>query len=210
VSADLHNIGLDLLEIIGRNFSPLDPNYIPSHAEPLLYYKDIDFSLSHLNILRYFDHTKSIPVNAHTDQYLITLLPINSDNASLDIWDFSKEDWISLESIFQKNGMAPFTYAVVIVGETLSRITNDYFVSTLHRVVAPSHLQARFSCPYFLSAAKNIILNNNIPIGCNSIMENTPLTPIEVGNFLWQCTTTPNHTEGTILERLHKTRKNNL
>lgn len=35
-------------------------------------------SLSHVNILHYFDNSKEMPVREHTDAYLFTLIPLNT------------------------------------------------------------------------------------------------------------------------------------
>lgn len=48
------------------------------------------------------------------------------------MWDFVGKEWLSLE--VGRNDM-PFTQVLIIAGETLSRMTADYFVSGLHRVV---------------------------------------------------------------------------
>lgn len=48
------------------------------------------------------------------------------------MWDFKEQEWLSLE---KKEGLQPFTQMLIVAGETLSRLTADYLVSGLHRVV---------------------------------------------------------------------------
>lgn len=47
------------------------------------------------------------------------------------MYDFVDQKWHFVE----ENNEAPFTRAVLFGGETLSKLTNDYFTSCLHKVV---------------------------------------------------------------------------
>eukprot|EP01124_Arcella_intermedia_P006827 TRINITY_DN14121_c0_g1_i2.p1 TRINITY_DN14121_c0_g1~~TRINITY_DN14121_c0_g1_i2.p1 ORF type:complete len:322 (-),score=59.69 TRINITY_DN14121_c0_g1_i2:46-1011(-) len=227
---ELHHFSLQSLRILSDNIPSVDPEYIFSHCELDLLNPEqsnepeLSFSLSHMNMLRYYDPSKPIPVNQHTDQYLLTVIPLNSSNPSLEVWDFKDKEWIPIErNIKSQYPDAPcYSIGVVLVGETLSWITNDYFVSSLHRVVAPNKT-ARFSCPFFLSAQKNKILDPSRYMGQGKIfgtiksnqnpnndqnmtkMDQTDtVTPIELGNFLWECTQKPNETHETIQNRYNQ------
>lgn len=48
------------------------------------------------------------------------------------MWDFIDKKWLSLEI---DQDLQPFTQVLIVAGETLSRMTDDHFVSGLHRVV---------------------------------------------------------------------------
>eukprot|EP01125_Pyxidicula_operculata_P012535 TRINITY_DN4119_c0_g2_i2.p1 TRINITY_DN4119_c0_g2~~TRINITY_DN4119_c0_g2_i2.p1 ORF type:complete len:304 (+),score=51.36 TRINITY_DN4119_c0_g2_i2:17-928(+) len=139
VANELHHLGLNCLLSLSRSMEPeLPHNFFYNIAEKAMdatYDKVTPFSLSHINLLRYFDSTKSTPVNAHTDQYLVTLLPLNTSSPALEIWDFKLKKWIQIEEIEKSKETKKFTKACVLTGETFSKLTNDYVVPGLHRVV---------------------------------------------------------------------------
>eukprot|EP01126_Amoeba_proteus_P038846 TRINITY_DN4068_c0_g1_i10.p1 TRINITY_DN4068_c0_g1~~TRINITY_DN4068_c0_g1_i10.p1 ORF type:complete len:206 (+),score=45.27 TRINITY_DN4068_c0_g1_i10:967-1584(+) len=179
---------------------------------------DFPFGLSQLILLNYFDAGKTVPVLPHTDQYLLTAIPLNFSSPALEVWEFEEKKWIAVE-VDETNTKQPFSELLVICGETLSKLTNDVLVGGLHRVVGPPQNPGRrFSCPYFLSASKGKILNPILCLPTISILpptdvlalaekksEKTPnLEPVEVGDFLWLCTKTPNFDEFSIMERWDK------
>jgi hypothetical protein len=48
------------------------------------------------------------------------------------MWDYQEEKWFCPET---DKDVVPFSQILVVAGETLSKITDDYFVSGLHKVV---------------------------------------------------------------------------
>lgn len=101
-----------------------------------------------------------------------------------------------------------------MIGESLSRLTNDYFVATLHRVVrffAPllsfsPFLQTRlstptrFSVPFFLSARGSTRLLSIEEIAALSHLPERPLIEDAsdiIGNFLWEMTKRANSSPST-------------
>ncbi len=80
---------------------------------------------------------------AHTDINLITLL-MASRGSGLEVRDTSG-NWIPVN--------AGEDELIVNVGDMLSRLTNDYLPSTLHRVVNPEGdrvTESRYSLPFFM------------------------------------------------------------
>jgi len=189
--------------------SSLSSSYLLNACEPIFHSALLPYGLSHVNLLRYFDPKKEVPVKPHTDQYLLTILPLNSLNPSLELWDFSAKSWINIECDARAQQIKPFTYAVIIPGECLARLTNDFFVPTVHRVVSPP-IGGRFSCPYFFSGKKGFVMDPSLSMFSLSgstvptTESETPLNnppPVEIADFLWECSTNPNQTEITIMDR---------
>eukprot|EP01127_Copromyxa_protea_P022159 TRINITY_DN7839_c0_g2_i1.p1 TRINITY_DN7839_c0_g2~~TRINITY_DN7839_c0_g2_i1.p1 ORF type:complete len:338 (-),score=60.77 TRINITY_DN7839_c0_g2_i1:29-1042(-) len=192
VAHQLHQVLHSVLEVISEKFN--EPQYLLDLIEPPLHCNDdFPFGLSQLILLNYFDPKKLVPVNPHTDQYLLTAIPINSSSPGLEMWDFEEQKWFCPEL----DSIEPWTEIIIVAGETLSKITSDYFVSGLHQVVGPQPIPGtRFSCPYFLSAAKGKMLHAT---GFSASAD--PFEPIEVGDFLWHCTQQPNDDENTSTQR---------
>jgi len=201
VNTYLHEIGIKVMEAITKALYKDIGDYLLSKIEQVWDYPSTSpYQLSYMNLLSYYDPEKPVPVDPHTDYTLITVLPLNSKGEALEVWSCKENKWIGLES----SNTTSFTEAIVIVGETLSRITNDYFLSTVHRVVAPKYVP-RFSCPFFISAKQDTILDT-IYIGESKIFgpsvgELKP--PIDPISFMWECIKKPNYTEESIMERYH-------
>lgn len=61
------------------------------------------------------------------DVGLITLIP-RASTAGLEMYDWVTGDWHPVERD------RPSNHCVLLVGETLSRLSNKYFAPTVHRV----------------------------------------------------------------------------
>jgi len=157
------------------------------------------YQMSYMNLLSYYDSEIPVPVDPHTDYNLITVLPLNSKCEALEVWSCKESKWIGTEN----SPSEPFTEAIVIIGESLSRITNDYYLSTVHRVITPKQ-GPRFSCPFFISAKQDAILDYTNYVGESKIFGpiigdmKPPIDPI---SFMWECIKKNNHTEETIMQR---------
>tara|TARA_B110000444_G_scaffold259956_1_gene305331 strand:+ start:1125 stop:1982 length:858 start_codon:yes stop_codon:yes gene_type:complete len=105
---------------------------------------------------------KQLRIGEHSDYGTITLLWQINDVPGLQVQDL-KGEW------------HPVPYAnkgvVVNIGDLLQRWTNDYFISTKHRVVN-SHIHIpRYSMPHFVDPEPGTIIKNlmNSPSKYNSI-----------------------------------------
>eukprot|EP01129_Flabellula_baltica_P015447 TRINITY_DN787_c0_g1_i1.p1 TRINITY_DN787_c0_g1~~TRINITY_DN787_c0_g1_i1.p1 ORF type:complete len:393 (-),score=78.25 TRINITY_DN787_c0_g1_i1:102-1280(-) len=200
VCTSLHEIGyLVLLAIVTALEEVKD--YLLSKIEMPWGYESTEeapFGMSYMNLLNYFDPEKPVPVDPHTDYVLMTVLPLNSKAEALEVWDFKEEKWIQLEHPEEEC----FDSAVVLIGDTFSRLTNDYFVSTVHRVVSAT-VNNRFSCPYFISTKYDAILDYSDHIGPDSIFgePEDPLPPIKTVDFMWERIRSDNYTEVSIMEK---------
>ena len=81
-----------------------------------------------------------VRASAHEDINLITIMP-GASETGLEILDKDGK-WLAIE--------ANYNYLIVDSGDMLSRITNDIYSATTHRVVNPSDSnKRRFSMPFF-------------------------------------------------------------
>lgn len=91
-------------------------------------------------------------IGEHSDYGTITLLWQINDVPGLEVQDRKNNEWHPVP--YAKDGV------VVNIGDLLQRWTNDYFVSTKHRVVnSHIHLQ-RYSMPHFVDPAEGTIIKN--------------------------------------------------
>ena len=107
-------------------------------------------------------------IGKHSDYGTITLLWQINDVPGLEVQDLNG-DWHPVP--YEKEGV------VVNIGDLLQRWTNDYFVSTKHRVVN-SHIHLpRYSMPHFVDPTPGTIVSN---------LTNTPskYEPIESLEYL--------------------------
>jgi isopenicillin N synthase-like dioxygenase len=124
-----------------------------------------------MRILRYPEQKHSIDeqngIGAHTDVECFTIVTQNSVGG-LEV--LSKDgDWIKAEPI-------PGSF-VVNIADCFMRQTNDYFVSTVHRVINKSGKE-RYSVPFFFGFDRKKVLE---PIP-TCVSENNPMKyPIMTG-----------------------------
>tara|TARA_Y100000389_G_C17450910_1_gene514735 strand:- start:1499 stop:2359 length:861 start_codon:yes stop_codon:yes gene_type:complete len=94
---------------------------------------------------------RQLRIGEHSDYGTITLLWQINDVPGLQVQDL-KEEWHSVP--YADDGV------VVNIGDLLQRWTNDYFVSTKHRVVN-SHIHLpRYSMPHFVDPTPGTIVKN--------------------------------------------------
>jgi len=114
---------------------------------------------------------------AHTDINLITLL-ITSKGAGLEARD-RMGNWVPVN--------AGSGELIVNVGDMLSRLTNDYLPSTMHRVVNPTEERSeasRYSLPFFMHPHPSMPLNVLETYCTEEVPARYP--PITSGEFLDQ------------------------
>ena len=94
---------------------------------------------------------KQMRIGEHSDYGTITLLWQINDVPGLEVQDL-KGDWHPVP--YEKDSV------VVNIGDLLQRWTNDYFVSTKHRVVNTHIDQERYSMPHFVDPTPGTIISN--------------------------------------------------
>ena len=94
---------------------------------------------------------KQMRIGEHSDYGTITLLWQINDVPGLEVQDL-KGDWHSVP--YAEDGV------VVNIGDLLQRWTNDYFVSTKHRVVNSHIHQERYSMPHFVDPTPGTMITN--------------------------------------------------
>ena len=94
---------------------------------------------------------KQMRIGEHSDYGTITLLWQINDVPGLEVQDLGGV-WHPVP--YAKDGV------VVNIGDLLQRWTNDYFVSTKHRVVNTHIDQTRYSMPHFVDPTPGTIVSN--------------------------------------------------
>eukprot|EP01130_Rhizamoeba_saxonica_P013719 TRINITY_DN5892_c0_g1_i1.p1 TRINITY_DN5892_c0_g1~~TRINITY_DN5892_c0_g1_i1.p1 ORF type:complete len:551 (-),score=91.59 TRINITY_DN5892_c0_g1_i1:118-1770(-) len=124
-----NNFALDLLETLLQEYMD----------EPLTYIKEnigrttddfLEGSIARFSYYKDTDDIKELPreqLNAHTDVGFLTLLP-KSTLEGLFVFDMKSLEWIRIEEQMSDTQM------LVMVGESLTWITNEQFPSTIHSV----------------------------------------------------------------------------
>ena len=94
---------------------------------------------------------KQMRIGEHSDYGTITLLWQINDVPGLQVQDL-KGEWHPVP--YDEDGV------VCNIGDLLQRWTNDYFVSTKHRVVNTHIDKTRYSMPHFVDPAEGTIIKN--------------------------------------------------
>ena len=94
---------------------------------------------------------KQMRIGEHSDYGTITLLWQINDVPGLEVQDLAGT-WHAVP--YAENGV------VCNIGDLLQRWTNDYFVSTKHRVVNSHIHQERYSMPHFVDPTPGTIVDN--------------------------------------------------
>jgi len=151
----LINLGKNLLEHI-HNYSP--PEIVGNFSIPL--YEMIDNSNQNLlRIIHYppineEDRENALRAAPHADINLITLLLAGS---SRGLQVKTKDgNWLDVD--FKENEL------VVNIGDMLQLCSNNYYPSTLHRVINPIESKniPRYSMPFFIHPRKDIQLSKEL------------------------------------------------
>lgn len=105
-------------------------------------------------------------LSQHFDEITCFSIFYISASPALEVYDMRRESWYSIE----ENPSVPrYSRAVVMIGESLSQLTNDTFVATLHRVVRYDPIFLEFFCLFHTFAEtiarRNTILSPILPLG---------------------------------------------
>jgi isopenicillin N synthase-like dioxygenase len=135
---------------------------------------DKDESMLHL--FDYFQKPLPSAMSAacpeHTDSGLVTIIPESSASGGLQCLDWDAFQWIDVE--------APES-VVVLVGETLSRLTCCYLRATVHRV---EFEHRRLSTPFQLRARRDAVIDS-AALGCELFDVPEALREkVRVGDFI--------------------------
>jgi isopenicillin N synthase-like dioxygenase len=132
------------------------------------------YRLLHYPAVKGLDTRNSMRAAPHADINLITLL-LGATDSGLEILGKDGE-WIPVESTADE--------IVLDTGDMMSRLTNEVFPSTVHRVVNPgAQNRSRFSMPFFLHP------HSNASLACLPQCEGesgAKYPPITAGEFLQQ------------------------
>ena len=149
----LIDIGTKLLSWIDDN---TPDNIRKNYSMPL---KDM-IKNSHNNLLRILHYppidnesnSDSIRAAAHGDINLITIL-LSGSEPGLQLLDKNRK-WVDVPC---NDG-----WLIINSGDMLNKCSNNYFPSTIHRVVNPPNSKnvSRYSMPLFLHARDEVILND--------------------------------------------------
>lgn len=128
-------------EILGCGTTLVDAHQEPYNTTRIIHYPAYTGDIE----------PKQMRIGEHSDYGTITLLWQINDVPGLEVQDL-KGDWHSVP--YEKDGV------VVNIGDLLQRWTNDYFVSTKHRVVNTHIDQERYSMPHFVDPTPGTIISN--------------------------------------------------
>jgi isopenicillin N synthase-like dioxygenase len=121
--------------------------------QPFEIFDGKSISQSNMTLFQYGEHgrvTDSVHTPYHTDVGLLTIIPKSRGASGLHVFDWV-DGWMDIE-----NGMPP-NCAVVMVGETLTAITNHFISASVHEV---AHVDGvRWSCPLQLLAQADCLIN---------------------------------------------------
>lgn len=140
-------------EKAGLHTSALEPvrerwNRSNHHGGPAYH---AGFSQSNMSLFHYYSARDCVHCPQHSDVGLITIIPTAVGAAGLHIFDWRRACWLDVEA------NAPPNCAVVLTGESLSRLTNGRFTPTMHEV---SQLRsARNSVAFQLLADADAVLS---------------------------------------------------
>jgi len=147
----------------------LDPNPLPSQQ----------YSNNLLSVFRYFGTKQGTETcDIHKDMGIISFIPV-ADVPGLQIMDYQTVSWVDIECVAEKSEV------VVIIGETLDRLSAAYYPASVHRVIASAADKPRTSIVYKARGKSTAILD---PVGLNSkVLGKIPQffeEPISIADFL--------------------------
>lgn len=128
------------------------------------------------------------------------------------MYDLLSNEWMNIEACDGE----PYSKVVILVGESLSYLTNDDLLPTLHRVVRSLHLpfplhskgqlqnEDRFSVPFFLSVKPGTEMRPQM----SSEEKLREFDAVE--NFLWKQTKIANNAPSSVESILSRKQKGEL
>ena len=135
----------------------------------------------------------------HTDVSLVTIIPQakSTSQGGLHVWHYGLSKWLDIEA-----AGAPPNVAVVLAGETLSYLTNNFILGGLHDV---SQLSGdRFSCPFQGLASAESLLD---PRQFQWAPDAAPGKPMQARAFVHEISskrTSSNFPRDVVFEKLSK------
>ena len=142
-------LSLDILQkfdtILGCGTTLLDAHQEMYNTTRIIHYPAYEGTLE----------DRQMRIGEHSDYGTITLLWQVTDVPGLEVQDL-KGEWHPVTSVKSLDEGE----VVVNIGDLLQRLTNDYFISTKHRVVN-SHIHLpRYSMPHFVDPTPGTIVKN--------------------------------------------------
>ena len=128
-------------EILDTGTTLVDAHLKPFNTTRVIHYPAVTGALE----------DKQMRIGEHSDYGTITLLWQINDVPGLEVQDLAGT-WHAVP--YAENGV------VCNIGDLLQRWTNDYFVSTKHRVVNSYIHQERYSMPHFVDPTPGTIVDN--------------------------------------------------
>jgi len=107
-----------------------------------------------------------MPCPPHTDSGLVTVIPC-AKTPELEVLDWQQYKWQATEQ-----GADHPVEVVVLLGETIARLTCMHLQASVHRVIRKTAEEERFSLPFQLRGSPSAVLDS---VGLNSpVIENIP------------------------------------
>ena len=155
LATDLHDISLQCLEAVSKELQRED--HLLSDLVDVDALPSFNIASSILQLIHYRktnNITHGIACDVHQDISLLTLI-CHTGVPALEIYDYlNNTDWINIESI---QGMHD---VIVLVGEALSLISNNYFLPATHRVRAVH--QSRLAIIYQLRFKNDAVIDSQL------------------------------------------------
>jgi isopenicillin N synthase-like dioxygenase len=120
----------------------------------------------------------------HTDSGLVTIIP-HATNPGLELLSWATGQWVAVEKIKNviENNNLNDNIIVVLIGETLSRLTCTHLQATVHRV-SSNDSGVRYSIPFQLRASVHAVLDC-VSLNCPLFTVPTHFAkPIRVMDFI--------------------------
>jgi len=146
----LHHLALQCLQIIAEKMQWPFEKLQRLTQKSDLYLQNPTASL--LRVIHYQNkNTKDHACVAHQDLGLISIV-ISTNSPALEILDYTNYEWLDIESI------VPTFDAIIMVGETLSSLSNGKLLPATHRVRTPENL--RTSLVFQLRADPDVLIDS--------------------------------------------------
>jgi isopenicillin N synthase-like dioxygenase len=139
------------------------------------------FSSSFLHVFKYEPQNRILEqCPPHTDSGLVTVIPC-AETPGLEILDWQTYTWQKVEE-----GAAHPSDAVILLGETMARLTCCYYQASVHRVAKnPEETRCRYSLPFQLRGHPSAVIDS---VGLDSsVIGSVPSSmrePITIAQFI--------------------------